>query len=341
MEKVNIPELKIKKPNIIKPSVLVLIFICFVIFLTFYIVPQQGGLITSTSLSSTDLQNADPGMQEQIPIQEVGMGAFGRSITLFNVILVSTGATFAVAGVLFFVSLYPTFATNLFHLYWWPLFFEAIFFAIEIAFLYTYWFTWDEISNLWHQFLGYGYAIAVMLQTFLINMVAGGMLTPGDEITWGSNGIMTLDWAKAMSWWLNDTVWRLQFHRMAAAISYIGFILAMLGIFHYISKKYKATRREWDWFASYGIAWGLFGLVLQPIFGLLYMIQIQGPQPNAFEMIMHESRAWEMLLMVSLHYACFSWFSLPGWEQTASMIRQPGRTRSEQRISNMQRCLFW
>jgi hypothetical protein len=33
-----------------------------------------------------------------------------RSITLFNVILFFAGATFAIAGVLFFISLYPTFA---------------------------------------------------------------------------------------------------------------------------------------------------------------------------------------------------------------------------------------
>ena len=35
-----------------------------------------------------------------------------KSITLFNVMLFSAGATFAIAGVLAFVSLYPTFASN-------------------------------------------------------------------------------------------------------------------------------------------------------------------------------------------------------------------------------------
>ena len=53
-------------------------------------------------------------------------GHLGRSMALFNVILFSAGATFAAAGVLFFISLYPTFATQGFHIYWWPLLVEAI-----------------------------------------------------------------------------------------------------------------------------------------------------------------------------------------------------------------------
>lgn len=63
-----------------------------------------------------------------------------RSMTLFNLILFSTGATFAGAGVFFFfISLFPTFASNAFHAYWWPLLAETILFGAEIFIIYTFW----------------------------------------------------------------------------------------------------------------------------------------------------------------------------------------------------------
>ncbi|MEJ2252681.1 MAG: cytochrome ubiquinol oxidase subunit I, partial [Candidatus Lokiarchaeota archaeon] len=74
-----------------------------------------------------------------------------KSITLFNVMLFSLGTTFATAGVLFFIIFVPNLATVLFHIYFWPLFFEAISFFLEVFFLYTYWFSWDKIKPKYHQ----------------------------------------------------------------------------------------------------------------------------------------------------------------------------------------------
>ncbi|HNV39255.1 MAG TPA: hypothetical protein PKJ46_08850, partial [Methanoculleus sp.] len=170
----------------------------FIIVLYGYIIPLQGGFISSTAIRADDLLGADPQFEAQMPIQEVDLGASGRSIfiafvmlthilfanlhlggawvllslvvldlafrkeryarlgmslALFNVILFSAGATFAAAGVLFFISLYPTFATQGFHIYWWPLLVEAILFGIEIFFVYTLWFTWGRIRGAWHVFL--------------------------------------------------------------------------------------------------------------------------------------------------------------------------------------------
>ena len=328
-----------------KISFIVLFLAAFIGILTFFIVPSQGGLISSTEQKADALSKADPQYEETMPIQTTGMGnsgrsiiialvmlthvlfanlhlggswvaaitesnflktknedsrRFARSITLFNVMLFSAGATFAVGGVVFFISLYPDFASNLFHIYWWPLLAEAITFALEIFFLYTYWFTWNKISNTWHQILGYGYAITVFVQTYLIDMVASGMLTPGDSITWGKAGLMPMGFDLAKTWWLNGTTWQLQFHRVFASISYFGFLLALLAMLHYWDRKGTEDRKYWDWVGSYSMGWGLLGLVIQPVLGMVYMLAIQGNQLDAFEMIMHGSRAWEMLLMVSL-----------------------------------------
>ena len=221
-----------------------------------------------------------------------------KSLTLFNVILFSFGATFAIAGVLFFIALFPVFAADWFRVMWWPFFIEAILFALEIVFLYTYWFTWDKTTRGKHQVLGYGYAIVVFFQTLMIDMVAGGMLTPGvTTLSFAGSGLLSIPWADAISIWFNPTLWRLQFHRLFASISYIGFILAMLAVFHFLDRKGIQDRKYWDWVVSYGIGWGLLGLIIQPVLGMIYMLQIQAENEPAFTILMHGPRAWEMLLM--------------------------------------------
>jgi cytochrome d ubiquinol oxidase subunit I len=229
------------------------------------------------------------------------MKRLAKSLTLFNVILFSVGATFASAGVVFFIALFPTFASNLFHIYWWPLLAEAVLFGVEILFLYSYWYSWDKISPAKHQFLGFGYAISVFFQTLMINMVATGMLTPGGtDIDWSFTGLFTMPLQSLISWWNNGTLWFLQFHRLAGAISFFGFLMAALSMFHYLDRKNPESRKYWDWVGSYGMAWGILGLVFQPGLGLMYMMAIQTNQPEAFSMIMHGPRAWEMLWMVGL-----------------------------------------
>jgi len=198
-----------------------------------------------------------------------------KSLTLFNVILFSFGATFAIAGVLFFIALFPMFASHAFHVYWWPLFVEAILFATEIVLLYTYWFGWKKLSKRKHQILGYGYGVSVFFQTLMINMLASGMLTPGiNSISYDGSGIMTIPLDEAFAAWFNPTLWNLQWHRVFASIAFIGFVLAMLGAFHYIKRKGAQDRKYWDWVGSYGLSWGLVGLIIQPFLGLLYMLSI-------------------------------------------------------------------
>jgi len=329
--------------SLVKFWALVGLFAAFLVFVIFFVYPNQEGMVSSTDLQIAALKNVSSAYAETLPIQDVGIGSQGRSmfiafvmlahvlfanlhlggswiaaasesfflrtglrrldriaksLTLFNVILFSFGATFAIAGVLFFIALFPVFAADWFRVMWWPFFLEAILFALEIVFLYTYWFSWDKIERKKHQVLGYGYAIAVFFQTLMINMVAGGMLTPGiTEISFSGTGLLSIPWADALTVWFNPTFMRLQFHRLFASISYMGFILAMLGVFHFLDRKGIRARKYWDWVVSYGITWGLLGLIIQPVLGLIYMLQIQDANDLAFEYIMHGPRAWEMLLM--------------------------------------------
>ncbi|MFB3764579.1 MAG: cytochrome ubiquinol oxidase subunit I [Methanotrichaceae archaeon] len=225
-----------------------------------------------------------------------------RSMAFFSVIFFSIGATFGASALLFVYSLYPVLTLNLFHIYWWPIFANLLLWSTQIFFLWLYFYTWNRIKTSSHIFVGLGYAIASFFQAMAIQMMGSGMLTPNHtEIAWGYMDILTMDYRTLLSWWFNPTLLNLQFHRLAGAISYFGFLIAVLAMFHYQDKKDKPNAQKyWDWVGSYGLAWGLAGLAVQPILGVLYMRQIMSASPEAFEMIMHGPRAWEMLWMVGL-----------------------------------------
>ncbi len=225
-----------------------------------------------------------------------------KSMAFFSVILFSVGATFGGAGLLFIYSLYPVLTLNIFHIYWWPVFATLLLWSAQISFLWLYFYTWRRMRPSLHVFLGLGYAITSFFQALAIQMMGSGMLTPNNtSIAWGYTGILTIDWETLYSWFFNPTLWNLQFHRLAAAIAYFGFLIAVLAMFHYQDKRDNPNAQKyWDWVGSYGLAWGLAGLAVQPVLGMLYMRQIMGASPTAFQMIMHGPRAWEMLWMVAL-----------------------------------------
>jgi hypothetical protein len=70
-----------------KVVIIVLSLVIFLFVLVMLVAPQQGEPTSSTSLSSSQLGNADPNVQENLPIQETGLGSQGRSIFIAVVML--------------------------------------------------------------------------------------------------------------------------------------------------------------------------------------------------------------------------------------------------------------
>ena len=133
------------------------------------------------------------------------------------------------------------------------------------------------------------------------------------------------------SWWFNATTWILQFHRLAAAVSYFGFVLAMLAVLHYADRKDDASRSYWDLVGSYGLIWGLAGLIFQPLIGIIYMSAIKSGQVASFAMIMLGQRAWEMLLMVGLLSLLFITVFVYFYDRKHLLLSQP-RNRAVHRL---------
>jgi cytochrome bd ubiquinol oxidase subunit I len=225
-----------------------------------------------------------------------------RSMAFFSVILFSVGGTMGGAALLFTYSLYPAFTLNVFHIYWWPLLATLFLWGAQIFFLWLYFYTWRSMKTSRHLFIVLGYAIASFFQALVIQMMGSGMLTPNNtDIVWGYTGLFTMDLRTLFSWWFNPTLWALQLHRLAAAIAFFGFLITVLAMFHYQDKKDNPNAQKyWDWAGSYGLAWGLAGLAVQPLLGTFYMKQIAANSNTAFQLVMNGPRAWELLWTVAL-----------------------------------------
>jgi cytochrome bd-type quinol oxidase subunit 1 len=232
-----------------------------------------------------------------------------HTMAFFSIILFTVGGTFGGAALLYTYSLYPIFMLNIFHIYWWPIFATLMLWGAQIFFLWMYFYTWKRSRPSRHIFWGLGYAVISFFQALAIQTVGSGMLTPNNtDISWGYTGIFTMNLGTLFSWWFNPTLWALQLHRVGAAISFFGFLITVLAIFHYQDTKGDTdidtdTRKYWDWAGTYGLGWGLAGLAVQPLVGVFYMRQIMGNSNGAFQMLMHGPRAWEMLWMVALFSA--------------------------------------
>ncbi len=206
-----------------------------------------------------------------------------RNITHFNLIVFSAGATFAATGMFFFIGLFPKLSTMEFHIWWFPILAEAILFATQILLIAFYWYSWGKIGNKAHQLLGYGFAVATFFQTLMIDTLAAGMLTPGGSSIPFTNvsGISLTTAGTYIAWWFNATTWNLQLMRLAASISFFGFVLAIIGVFHYVDRRDAQAKKFWDWVTGLGVAVGLTGFAAQPAFGMEYVNSIFLSQPEA------------------------------------------------------------
>jgi cytochrome d ubiquinol oxidase subunit I len=101
----------------------------------------------------------------------------------------------------------------------------------------------------------------------------------------------------------------------------------MLGMFHYLDRKDQASKTYWDLVGSYGLSWGLLGLVFQPLIGITYMYTILKNQPSAFASIMLGSRAWEMVLMVGLLSILFITVLVYLYDRKEKIFKTPGNER--------------
>lgn len=213
---------------------------------------------------------------------------FAKSAVKLGVVMFSIGSTFAVAGVVLFAWFFPNFWILGLNIFGWPLAIEGITFFLAIAFLYSWFYTWDRWHNRRGLHLLFG-ALAVWFAhqaMLLIVGVAAIMLTVPAEIVPVVQGIIKGELANlpalgaiqslALLYPTNPTYFPQLFHRVLANISVAGIILA--GIYAFMYLRHSNQRKFFDFAVSRALAFGIIPIILQPLVGWWYVERIKAYQ---------------------------------------------------------------
>jgi cytochrome bd-type quinol oxidase subunit 1 len=109
-----------------------------------------------------------------------------KSGLLFVLITLVLGALTGV-GIWFTIGLVSPSATSaLIHIFVWAWAIEWVFFLVEIAAAFIYYYSWDRVPRSTHLAVGWIYFAAAWLSLFMINGILSFMMTPGGWLDTGS-----------------------------------------------------------------------------------------------------------------------------------------------------------
>ncbi len=131
---------------------------------------------------------------------------------------------------------------------------EWVFFVVEIAAAFVYFYTFGRMDDDTHLLVGWLYFIAAWLSLFLINGIIGAMLTPGS-------------WADTLNFWegfFNPSFWPALFFRTFIAIM----IAACYGYFSAAFERDRDVKEEMTRFSA---RWALVSLLLVIPCGYWYL----------------------------------------------------------------------
>ncbi len=208
---------------------------------------------------------------------------FARGAAKFQLLLFATGSWLAFTFFFALITLFPTFWSYLFNIFWWVFLAEAFMFIGEVLAAYAWYYTWDKLAyrKTVHVTIGMVSALFGLAQMIFINVVASYMMSP-------SNGPAT-----SVGWtFLNPTYLPLNMHRFVGNLSYAGFLIAGWAAWRYLRSTTEENREYYDWLGHWGIMWGFGFLLLQPMIGYEYMTEIRSHEVQAFRYLMMGNKAF-------------------------------------------------
>jgi cytochrome bd-type quinol oxidase subunit 1 len=211
------------------------------------------------------------------------MDKLARSMTRFNVLTFSTGATFAVLFLVLLVGFYPRVTAALFTHFFYLVVIAIVSIVLALWGMYTYYYKWDRYSifnKRRHIALGFTMGLFIWIWMVILTGIDTYMVTGGGpnarEVTQGN----IADLGTAVSGIFNPMFVEMVLHRTFANLSWPAFALAAWAAFMYIRSKSEADRAFYDWSTSVGLTWGVGFLLLQPIvgFAITYSMKLAEPQ---------------------------------------------------------------
>ena len=211
------------------------------------------------------------------------MDRLAHSMTRFNVLTFSTGATFAVLFVVLLVGFYPRVTAALFTHFFYFLAIAVVSIGISLWAMYAYYYKWDRYSVLnkrRHAALGFATGLFIWIWMVILTGIDTYMVTGGGPdatvITQGN----VANFGAALNGIFNPMFVEMILHRTFANLSWPAFALAAWAAFMYARAKRAEDRAFFDWSTSVGLTWGVGFLLAQPIvgFAIAYSMKLAEPQ---------------------------------------------------------------
>jgi hypothetical protein len=181
---------------------------------------------------------------------------FVRDNSIFLIYLAFVAGAISGVGIWFSIGLVaPEATTYLIRLFLWVWAIEWVFFVLELASGYLYYYTWDRFKPAMHIAVGGIYAVTAFMSLFMINGILTFMLTPGKWLETGS----------LWDAWMNPSFWPSLGMRTVSALALAGIFTAVVATFG--AKRFEKTERERI------VRWGalfLLPLALMPVLAVWY-----------------------------------------------------------------------
>ncbi|HEU4506052.1 MAG TPA: cytochrome ubiquinol oxidase subunit I [Nitrospira sp.] len=215
--------------------------------------------------------------------------------TIAFALVVST-ATISFLGVSLIFALnifWPRFWHRIFRIMFWPFVLEAGLFLGEAVFAYSWFYLWDWSTVAgWRRRLHLTFAwlaaLCAVVAMFLIDITASYMLTPHPPDS---------AWANI----LNPTMIHLDLHRWFGNLTWAGFTLAALCAIGFLRAGTPEDRTHYRWAAAFCFAIGFGALLIMPLIGYHYLLNLRYGQPQAFHVLMLGRRSWLFDLVALLY----------------------------------------
>jgi hypothetical protein len=210
-----------------------------------------------------------------------GLLAYVRRHTRFFILVVLVFGAVSGAGIWWTIGLItPTATSTLIHTFVWGWAIEWVFFLIEIAAAFVYYYGWDRLDRRTHMAVGWIYTGAAWMSLVIINGILTFMLTPGR-------------WLETRSFWdgwANPTMLPSLVIRTAVAVALAGlYALLTATTIEERELRHRVTR--------YSAGWVLIGCAVLPFAGLWYVGRIP---PLAREISMGGAPAVTLFALLSI-----------------------------------------
>lgn len=260
---------------------------------------------------------------EYLGMRDPFYARLGRSLVRFVAVVFSISAVFAVIMVELFIGLFPVSTVTIFRRFELGIYLAIVVFFLHIFFFYTYWYRWETMrtkSIQRHIAWGTIAALLIVIWGGLLDGIGSYMLTPPERTL---AGLPRFDPAR-LAFLLNPTWVPLVLHRFVGNLIISFYAIGLYGGIRLLSTSPNPEEEAYyTRVMQFGILAGTGLLMLQPIAGMLYSIQIRRANPQAFERILFGPVEWLVrvqFLLVGLLFALSNRFF-------AQISSQPRRSR--------------